>query len=76
MTNPQNYPNNNNSALHQLAHTFGNNDELLALFDELMHRLVLAYAHVAPEKLHLLIGDYDFLYQLKQAVKQDLRFKE
>jgi hypothetical protein len=62
-----------NSALLQLARTFGSNDELLELFDDLMHRFVLAYANVAPEELHLLVGDYDFLHQLKQAVKQDLQ---
>ncbi|EAY27242.1 hypothetical protein [Microscilla marina] len=63
---------NNPSAVQQFAETFGSMDELLELFDHLLARITSAYSGSAQENYHL-VGDYDFIYQLKQALKADLQ---
>lgn len=63
---------NNSSAVQQFAETFGSLDELLELFDNLLHRVTLAYTG-SPQPKNLLVGDYDFIHQLRQAIKQDLK---
>lgn len=59
------------SAIEQFASTFGSLDELLELFDNLLNRINSAYSG-ASQYSHDLVGDYDFVHQLKQAIKADL----
>ncbi|EAY28778.1 hypothetical protein [Microscilla marina] len=68
MQNPQT----NTTAIQQVIETFGSEAELLELFDNLLHRMTLAYAG-NPQPNYFLVGDYDFLHQLRQAIKQDLQ---
>ncbi|WP_299452954.1 hypothetical protein [uncultured Microscilla sp.] len=63
---------NNSSAIQQLAETFGSMDELLELFDNILARITSAYVGSAQENYNL-VGDYDFINQLKQALKTDLK---
>ena len=60
------------SALAQFAQTFGSLDELIELFDNLLSRITSAYSG-STQSTHDLAGDYDFVHQLKQAIKADLK---
>lgn len=64
-------PKNNSSAIQQFVETFGSVDELMELFDNLLTRIVFAYSGSAQPNYNL-VGDYDFIQQLKQALKADL----
>lgn len=66
MTNQQ-----NKSALQQLAETFGSLEEMQDLFDNILSRMTWAYAGNA-QAVDDLVGDYDFIYQIKKALKKDL----
>ena len=59
------------TAIQILAQTFGNDAELLELFDDLINRIIQAYSG-AEQEISFLAGDCDFLHQLKKAVKIDL----
>lgn len=61
----------NITAIQQLAETFGNLDEMLEVFDDLLARMMWAYSG-REQPNHFLTGDYDFINQLKRAVKTDL----
>lgn len=61
----------NKTAIELLALTFGSDAELLELFDDLINRIIQAYAGTSQE-LSFLVGDCDFLHQLKKAIKNDL----
>ena len=54
-----------------LAQTFGNDTELLELFDDMINRIIQAYSGTTQE-LSFLAGDCDFLHQLKKAIKTEL----
>ncbi|WP_299452090.1 hypothetical protein [uncultured Microscilla sp.] len=68
----QNPKTNTTTAIQQVIETFGSEAELLEMFDNLLHRMMLAY-NGSPQPNYFLVGDYDFLHQLKQAIKQDLQ---
>ncbi|EAY28846.1 hypothetical protein [Microscilla marina] len=70
--NPNNHSNCEASALQQLAETFGSLDEMKDLFDGILSRMMWAYQGSAQANYQL-VGDYDFIYQLKQALTQDLK---
>lgn len=64
-----NYP---MQAVKQLADTFGSPEELLELFDGILSRITLSYSGNAQSS-HDLVGDYDFINELKHAFKTDLQ---
>lgn len=61
-----------NAAIRQLIDTFGSETEFLEQFDNLLHRLTLAYGGSA-QPMHCLVGDYDFIHQLKQAIRLNMQ---
>ena len=61
----------NITAVQQLAETFGSLDEVLELFDDMLARMMWAYSG-REQPNYFLTGDYDFINQLKRAVKTDL----
>lgn len=69
---PNDTANQSVSAVQQFAETFDNLDELFDLFDGVLGRVVCAYTGYA-QATHDLTGDYDFINQLKQALKADLK---
>lgn len=62
----------NITAIQQLAETFGSLDEMLELFEDLQERIMWAYTG-REQPNHFLTGDYDFIRQLKRAMKTDLK---
>lgn len=73
----QNKTDNNNNepqknAVQTLAETFGSLDEMNELFDDILGRMMWAYTGCAQSTRDL-VGDYDFIYALRKALKADLK---
>lgn len=67
---PDNSASQSASAVQQFVETFDSLDELFDLFDGVLGRVVWAYTG-RTQATHDLVGDYDFINQLKQALKAD-----
>lgn len=65
-------PNNDFTEVKKLLASFDNPSDLVALLDDLLHRLVWAHCEGAGQiAQNMLVGDYDFLFFLKRAVETD-----